>query len=84
MPLRLLVLTPLVLSRFDKIELDLFYLLASANFLFVVFQGRLADTFMKMLSYSFAGADDLGKWTEGRKVGEGEPNWPLFQRAYLA
>lgn len=77
-------MTPLILTRFDKVELDLFYLLASANFLFVVFQGRLTDTFMKMLSYAFAGADDLSKWTEKRKLSVGEPNWPLFQRAYMA
>ena len=84
MPVKLLLLTPLILNRFDKVEIDLFYLLASANFLFVVFQNRLSDTFVKMLSSSFAGADDLGKWTQPRKLGSGEPNWPLFERAYLA
>lgn len=83
-PLRLLILTPLVLSRFTKVELDVFYLITSANLLFAVFQARLSDTFVKMLAYAFGGASDLSAWKPGKKPSKqgNEPSWELFGRCY--
>ena len=84
-PLRFLLLTPLVLTRFSPLELDVFYLIASTTILFSIFSNRLSNVFVRMLSFAFGGATDLGKWT-GKKAQTttGQPNWELFKEAYLS
>ncbi len=51
-PLRLFILTPLVLSHFSKQELDVFFLLSSSTVLATVIEFRLCDTFDKLLSFA--------------------------------
>ena len=77
-PLRLFILTPLVLNRFSKLELDAFFLFSSSLVLSSVVEFRVGDTFDKMLSYAFAGGRDLSPKQNLTAVGSGEPNWALF------
>ncbi len=58
-PFKLLVLTPLVVTRLDTVEIDVYYLFASANLLALLLSGRLADTFMKMIGFAHGGATSL-------------------------
>jgi len=84
-PLRILILTPVVLGTFSKVELDVFFMFGSALVFFTIFSARLGDVFMRMLAYAFAGAESLAPVTELKKmerpVGD-SPNWQLFGSAY--
>ena len=83
-PLKFLLLTPLVLTRFSALELDVFFLIASTTILFTIFQNRLTSVFARMLCFAFGGATELGKWTTDKSPSLGQPNWKLFKEAYLA
>lgn len=79
-PLRLFLLTPLVLSKLSKEELDAFFLFASTMVLASVVEFRMSDTFDKMLSYAVAGGKELAPF-EGLGTSRGvEPNWSLLKR----
>ena len=73
-----------MLTRFSPLELDVFYLIASATILFSLLQNRFSNVFERMLSFAYGGATDLGKWTDGKAASSGDPNWQLFKEAYLA
>lgn len=83
LPLRFLVLTPLVLTILSPLEIGVYYLLASAGF-FVVFLGeRLSGVFTLMLNYAYRGATNLSPILIGEKPrGTGDPNWEIYKVAF--
>ena len=57
--LRLLLVTPLILTRFNETEIAAWYLFASLNFFGAVVSSRLGLTFSRMFSFAMGGADNL-------------------------
>ncbi len=84
---RLVVVTPLVVTRFDEVEIAAWYFYASLNFLGLIVAQRIGQTFTRMFAFAAAGQSDLGpksgKLTRaaGAKA-EGRTNWQAFERAY--
>ncbi|GHC06839.1 hypothetical protein [Cerasicoccus arenae] len=81
--LRLVLITPLILTRFDELEIASWYLFASLNFFGVLITQRLNLTFTRMLAFAMGGATSLAP-IEGKRVqkNDGTANWPLFERAF--
>ena len=80
-PLRLLVLTPLVV-RLPELEIGVFGLLSTGVILLSVFSTSLQMVFTTMLSYAYGGATDLSPIARGEmRDATGGPNWPLFSQA---
>jgi len=81
-PLRMLVLVPLVFTKFTTFESDVYFLFASATILTVMARARMCDVFTTMLSFAYAGADDLSPISSEKQRTEGsEPNWLIFAHA---
>jgi hypothetical protein len=81
--LRFLLVTPLVLTRFNETEIAAWYLFASLNFFGVMVSNRLGLTYMRMFSHAMGGASDLSPIKEKRIIDQnGGPNWEVFERAY--
>jgi len=81
--LRLLLVTPLILTRFDETEIAAWYLFASLNFFGTTISQRLGLTFSRMFAFAMGGASNLAP-IKGKREQEngGQPNWPAFERAY--
>ncbi len=81
--LRLLLVTPLLLTRFNETEIAAWYLFASLNFFGTTISQRLGLTFSRMLAFAMGGASNLGPIKRKReRENGGEPNWKAFGRAY--
>ena len=81
--LRLLLVTPLILTRFDETEIAAWYLFASLNFFGTTLSQRLGLTFSRMFAFAMGGASNLSP-IKGKRAQEngGQPNWKAFERAY--
>jgi O-antigen/teichoic acid export membrane protein len=81
--LRLLLVTPLILTRFDETEIAAWYLFASLNFFGTTITQRLGLTFSRMFAFAMGGASNLAP-IKGKREQEngGQPNWASFERAY--
>lgn len=80
-PLRLLILTPLVL-QLSELEIGVFGLLSTGVILLNLVNGAITTAFTMILSYAFGGLSDLRPFLEGEKrESTGEPNWDIFRRA---
>jgi hypothetical protein len=81
--LRLILVTPLILTRFDESEIAAWYLFASLNFFGATLSQRLAVTFSRMFAFAMGGASNLAPIKGKRdKENDGKPNWAAFERAY--
>jgi len=82
--LRLVAVTPLILTRFDTTEIAAWYLFASLNLFGTVLLQRLGLTFSRMFSFAQGGARDLSPITEAKTSSESpqEPCWDLIGRLY--
>ncbi len=83
--LRLVAVTPLILTRFDATEIAAWYLFASLNLFGTVLLQRLGVTFSRMFSFAQGGATDLSPITSARAAGQAEPRppcWDLIGRLY--
>ena len=81
--LRLLLVTPLILTRFDETEIAAWYLFASLNVFGTTISQRLGLTFSRMFSFAMGGASNLAPIKGKREQeNEGKPNWTAFERAY--
>jgi len=81
--LRLVFVTPLILTRFDETEVAAWYLFASLNFFGTVVTQRLGLTFTRMFAFAMGGASNLAPIKGRRETeNEGRPNWRAFERAY--
>ena len=84
LPLRLLLVTPLLLTRFSDMELAAWYLFASVSFFGMIVSQRFGMTFSRMFSFAMGGASGLAPITKlSRDSTNGkEPDWIAFERAY--
>lgn len=82
--LRLVLVTPLILTRFDETEIAVWYLFATLNFFGVILSQRLGQPYTQMFAFAMGGAFDLSpiKNKEWRGARGNEPNWGAFKRAY--
>lgn len=81
--LRLLLVTPLILTRFDETEIAAWYLFASLNFFGTIIGQRLGLTFSRMFAFAMGGASNLAPIKGAREQeNDGQPNWKAFERAY--
>jgi hypothetical protein len=81
--LRLILVTPLILTRFDETEIAAWYLFASLNIFGTIISQRLGLTFSRMFAFAMGGASNLAP-IKGKREQEndGKPNWSSFERAY--
>ncbi|MGJ3243028.1 MAG: hypothetical protein ACFE0O_08760 [Opitutales bacterium] len=81
--LRLLLVTPLILTRFNETEIAAWYLFASLNFFGTTLSQRLGLTFSRMFAFAMGGASNLAP-IKGKRAqeNEGQPDWQAFERAY--
>lgn len=80
-PLRLFLLIPLVLTRWDETELTAFYLLASVIGFTTVITDFVPRILNPVLVFFFAGVEDLDKVGEKLEHGK-KPNWKGFANCY--
>jgi Membrane protein involved in the export of O-antigen and teichoic acid len=80
--LRLIAITPLLLTKFDTSEIAAWYLFASLIFLSEIIGTRMQLTFSRMVAFAMAGATDLAPITGKRERTSGQPNWALVERTY--
>lgn len=81
--LRLLLVTPLILTRFDETEIAAWFLFASLNFFGTIIGQRIGLTFSRMFAFAMGGASNLAPIKEKQKQeNDGQPNWGAFERAY--
>lgn len=81
--LRLLLVTPLILTRFSENEIALWYLFATVAFFNRAMMERLGITFSRMYSFAAGGATSLAPSTlRPKEVNSEGPNWVLFERTY--
>lgn len=85
--LRLVLVTPLLVTRFDETEIAAWYLFASLNFFGTLMMQRFGLSFSRMFSFAMAGAQDLSptRCTNSNREPEEsviEPNWKSFARAF--
>lgn len=81
--MRLLLVTPLILTRLNESEIAAWYLFASLNFLGTVVTLRLGLTFTRMLAFAMGGSSNLAPIKGTRiQANNGKPNWDSFERAY--
>ena len=82
-PLRLVLITPLILTRFSEVEIAAWYIFASISFLSTILMTRLGMTFERMVSMALGGKSDLSpiKKIESR-VEPVEENWEGIIKVY--
>lgn len=79
---RLIAITPLLLTKFDTSEIAAWYLFSSLIFFSDLIGKRVHLTFSRMIAFAMAGATDLSPITQRRERVNSEPNWSLVERTY--
>jgi hypothetical protein len=81
--LRLVALTPLMLTRLNRTELACWFLFGAVNLSGDLVFTRLQAIFARMIAIALGGASDLSPiMRPGEKRGDGSPNWPMIYRLY--
>ena len=82
--LRLLLVTPLLLTHFKAPEIAAWYLFGGLMFVGDAVNARIGATFSRMIAFAAAGAEDLSPVRDQSKVlhSEAAPNWQLLRRAF--
>lgn len=79
----LLVVTPLLVTRFSAAEISVWYLFSSVIALCNLVDLGFAPTFSRLASFCMAGASDISDFRPGQnRSGAGQPNWELMGRLY--
>jgi|GEM_PF-1402957 len=80
---RLFLVLPLLLNRFDEVQLAAWLLFGSILFFSGLVAAQSNLVLSRMVSVAFGGAKDLGVISSDRRpVTSGVPNWPLVERLY--
>ncbi len=80
--LRLVLVTPLLLTHFNQTEIAAWYLFATLNIFGTIVAQRLGLTFSRMISFAMGGATDLSPIARASQArGTGQPNWEAVTRA---
>lgn len=81
--LKLLVLTPLILVKYDVNEIAFWYLLLTINSFIIVIDFGFYPTFSRVVSFTYHGLESLANVDGQHKhSGDGKPNWPLMGKVY--
>jgi O-antigen/teichoic acid export membrane protein len=80
--IRLLILTPLILVRYNIDEIAFWYLLLTINSFATVIDFGFYPTFSRVVSYVFHGMESFDHKTGSHDAGNGKPNWELMKRIY--
>lgn len=80
--LKLLLLTPLILVKYNIHEIAFWYLLLTINSFVLVVDFGFYPTFSRVVSYAFNGLQSLADVESGQHKGDGKPNWDLMKRLY--
>lgn len=80
--IKLLVLTPLILVRYDVNEIAFWYLLLTINSFTVVVDFGFYPTFSRVISYAFNGLKSIHDFGKQNSSTKGEPNWDLMGKVY--
>lgn len=81
--MRLLVLLPLVLTRFDETEVACWFLFSSILFFGQIISAQTTGIFSRMIALSMGGAVDLSPLrAKSEIVSDGNPNWALIKTLY--
>jgi len=80
-PLRLFLLTPLIVLKFSNEEIDLFYILASVGGFASVITVLIPNVFSPVLIYYYGGLRNLKDVGKSRESAS-EPNWKGFVDAF--
>src|SRR5688500_14457591 len=82
-PIRLLAVTPLLVTRFSSEELSAWYLFGSAAGFCGILAGRVAYSFSQMIAFGMGGARDAKPIARTRILSENAgPNWELVERVF--
>lgn len=80
---KLLILTPLILIRYDVNEIAFWYLLLTINSFIVVVDFGFLPTFSRIISYAFNGLDQIVEISSYKKKNEeGKTSWEFMERIY--
>src|SRR5450432_37248 len=79
---KLLVLTPLILTKYNINEIAFWYLLLTINSFAIVIDFGFYPTFSRAVSFAFHGLESLENIDDRRKPSNGLPNWNLMQKIY--
>ena len=80
---RLFLVLPLLLTRFDEVQIASWFLFGSVSFLGNVITTQIAVIGSRMMAVATGGATDLLPVVAGDNTGgDGRPNWPLIERLY--
>lgn len=82
--LGLLVVTSLILTRFDTVEIAAFYLFAAILTLSMIVAQRVSLTFIRLFAFAMAGAQDLRPIREASRTarGSGSPDWDMMRKVF--
>ncbi|WP_418645844.1 hypothetical protein [Tenacibaculum insulae] len=82
--LKLILLTPLILTRYNEDYIAFWYLLLTINSLAIVLDFGFYPTFSRIISYAFNGLDSIKDITliKNSKKDEGKPNWSFLEKIY--
>ena len=81
--IKLLVLTPLILVRYNINEIAFWYLLLTINSFAIVIDFGFYPSFSRITSFAFFGLESLTDVSDGNhKHLHGKPNWPLLGKIY--
>ncbi len=80
--IKLLILTPLILVRYDVNEIAFWYLLLTINSFTVVVDFGFYPTFSRVISYAFNGLQSIDEFGKPNSSTKGTPNWDLMGRVY--
>lgn len=72
----LLFVLPFVLSKYNEVDIAIWLLISTVTMFAMILSQRLSITFMRIISFAFAGATDFRPIKDNdEKRGDGNPNW---------
>lgn len=83
--IRLIAVTPLILTHFGETEIAAWYLFASLNLFGNIINQRIGLTFSRMISFAMGGAENLSPVKSASAKNTSDqcaPNWDSLERAY--
>ena len=81
--IKLLVLTPLILIRYDINEIAFWYLLLTINSFVIVIDFGFYPTFSRIISYAYHGLSDIKEIDQNYKYeGDNKPDWNFISRIF--
>ncbi len=80
--LALLLITPLVLTRFSTEVLAVWFLFAVLIGFIQLADFGFTPTFVRLTAFTMGGATDLRDFRDSKKKGSGKPNWEVMEKLY--